>query len=178
MQILEITTPSELRQLAVLAEEIWSEHYTPIIGAEQVRYMIERFQNAAVMQQQIARENYRYFVTENDGQYFAYCALQKNSENAIFLSKLYVEKTLRGKGVGKKLLLDSLERMNPSPETVVWLTVNKNNADSIAAYKRMGFSVAEELLTDIGNGFFMDDYRMQATVCELFAPLKPDRHLS
>ena len=167
MQILEITTPSELQLLAVLAEEIWSEYYTPIIGAEQVRYMIERFQNAAAMQRQIEGENYRYFVAENDGKYLAYCALQKNSEKDIFLSKLYVEKALRGKGIGKKLLLDSLEQMNPAPETTVWLTVNKNNANSIAVYKRMGFGVAEELLTDIGNGFFMDDYRMQALVREL-----------
>ena len=167
MQILEIATSSELQRLAVLAEEIWSEHYTPIIGAEQVRYMIERFQSAAVMQRQIEEENYRYFVAENDGNYCAYCALQEKGESTLFLSKLYVEKTFRGKGIGKKLLLESLERMNLTPETVVWLTVNKHNADSITAYKRMGFGVAEELLTDIGNGFFMDDYRMQATVREL-----------
>ena len=167
MSILGITTQPELKRLAVLAAKIWSEHYTPIIGAEQVRYMIERFQSEAVMQRQIEEENYHYFVAENGSEYYAYCALQGESEKSLFLSKLYVEKTFRGKGHGKILLLDSLERMNPAPETVVWLTVNKNNADSIAAYKRMGFTVVEELLTDIGNGFFMDDYRMQATIREL-----------
>ena len=42
----------------------------------------------------------------------------------------------------------------------LWLTVNRNNTGSIAFYERMGFRKTDELVTDIGNGFVMDDWRM------------------
>ncbi len=40
------------------------------------------------------------------------------------------------------------------------LSVNKRNAQAIAAYKRNGFVIAESVVTDIGGGFVMDDYVM------------------
>jgi len=42
----------------------------------------------------------------------------------------------------------------------LWLTVNKDNADSIAFYRRVGFRIAGSSVMDIGGGFVMDDYRM------------------
>jgi alpha-L-arabinofuranosidase len=42
----------------------------------------------------------------------------------------------------------------------LWLTVNKNNAGSIAFYQWCEFVIAEPMVTDIGGGFVMDDYRM------------------
>lgn len=35
-------TDDQLRQIADLAEIIWNEHFTPIIGKKQVDYMIEK----------------------------------------------------------------------------------------------------------------------------------------
>ena len=45
--------------------------------------------------------------------------------------------------------------------SVIWLTVNKYNDGSIAVYNKAGFTVREEAIFDIGNGFFMDDYVME-----------------
>ena len=39
--------------LAVLADEIWREHYIPIIGLAQVDYMLHRFQSAEAIEQQV-----------------------------------------------------------------------------------------------------------------------------
>jgi len=48
----------------------------------------------------------------------------------------------------------------------LWLTVNKDNADSIAFYRRVGFGIAGSSVTDIGGGFVMDDYRMSKSVVD------------
>ena len=45
----------------------------------------------------------------------------------------------------------------------LWLTVNKGNP-SVQAYQRLGFSIAAEIVMDIGGGFVMDDYRMEKPV--------------
>ena len=45
IETLPVTTQAQIVQVATLAEEIWREHYTPIIGAAQVDYMLEHFCN-------------------------------------------------------------------------------------------------------------------------------------
>ncbi len=48
-----------------------------------------------------------------------------------------------------------------NPATTVWLTVHKGNADTLAAYEKLGFTLAGEIVIDIGNGYVMDDYRLE-----------------
>jgi ribosomal protein S18 acetylase RimI-like enzyme len=42
----------------------------------------------------------------------------------------------------------------------VSLFVNKNNQKAIRAYERAGFTIAESVINEFGDGFVMDDYRM------------------
>lgn len=44
--------------------------------------------------------------------------------------------------------------------TELLLTVNKGNGTSIAIYRKAGFTVRDEAVFDIGNGFVMDDLVM------------------
>lgn len=44
------------------------------------------------------------------------------------------------------------------------LVCNKRNTGSLAAYARLGFSVTGECVTQIGDGYVMDDYQMQKAV--------------
>jgi RimJ/RimL family protein N-acetyltransferase len=46
-------------------------------------------------------------------------------------------------------------------KNTVYLTVNKYNERAIAVYKKIGFKTIDSPKTDIGNGFFMDDYVME-----------------
>ena len=39
--------------------------------------------------------------------------------------------------------------------------MNRNNLESIAFYERIGFRKTEKLVTDIGGGYVMDDWRME-----------------
>jgi hypothetical protein len=41
------------------------------------------------------------------------------------------------------------------------LRVNKRNAAAIRSYLRSGFVFQEDVVTDIGSGFVMDDYVME-----------------
>ena len=42
----------------------------------------------------------------------------------------------------------------------MYLTVNKYNEHAIDVYKHYGFKIVDSVVTDIGNGFVMDDYIM------------------
>ena len=145
-----------IAQVSRLARDIWQEHYIPIIGSNQVSYMLEKFQSVDAIEQQI-NEGYRYYIIFNDQVEAGYFSVKDKAET-LFLSKLYVLKSLRGKGIGKQ----GIEFIKSTfSNSVIQLTVNKNNSDSIAFYKNVGFKIVDDMVTDIGSGFVMDDYVME-----------------
>lgn len=155
-----VVTADDIDTVARLVREIWPEHYVPIIGQEQVDYMLANFQSAATIAREI-REGDEYFLLELEGRPIGYCAIRAQpAESLLFLSKLYLHRSVRGRGMGAAALhhLEGLARERGLSR--VWLKVNRHNA-SVQAYLRMGFTVAGEMITDIGGGFVMDDYRLE-----------------
>ena len=157
---------SDAAAIAVLASEIWREHYTPIIGEQQVEYMLTKFQSAKQICEDIKRNDYIYFTAEDikSGELIGYCATQPK-EDYLLLSKIYVRKDYRGRGVARSFLdeVTALCRWEYSFEKIR-LTVNKYNDGSIAAYKKMGFEIIDSVETDIGGGFIMDDFVMELRI--------------
>ena len=143
---------NDLHKIAELAEVIWTEYYTPLLGSEQVRYMLDKFQSYEAM----LNSNYIYYTAADDIM-CGYCGIFPDNDE-IFLSKLYIHKDYRGKKIARNFL-DRVITDYPDSKKI-WLTVNKHNADTIAAYKKMGFVITDEKVADIGNGYFMDDFIM------------------
>ena len=83
---------------------------------------------------------------------------------SVLLSKIYVKEDRRGTGLGRALVEFAEKRAGELGCRELWLTVNRRNAGSIAFYERMGFRKTDELVTDIGGGFVMDDWRMAKTL--------------
>jgi len=157
-QIQQALTAQDYELIARLADTIWREHYTPIIGEGQVAYMLERFQSAGAIRQQAAA-GMRYFLLWDQGQAVGYCAFEKRGEE-LFLSKIYVLQSLRGRGFGRAAMQYVVDQAQLENCRRITLTVNKFNAGSIAAYLRMGFRQGPPVQQDIGGGYIMDDYLM------------------
>ena len=90
--------------------------------------------------------------------------IQQQPQDCMFLSKIYLQQKYRGNGYAAQAIqylekICCLEQLH-----TIWLTVNKGNADSIAAYKHMGFAIARTQVADIGQGFVMDDYIMEKSL--------------
>ncbi|HEY9030333.1 MAG TPA: GNAT family N-acetyltransferase [Kangiella sp.] len=149
---------TDLPSIAKLANDIWREHYTPIIGSEQVEYMLKKYQSVSAMAEQISDGTFYYSVLL-DGTLVGYLSFYPK-DGALFLSKIYVSSSLRGKGIGRQAMEFVIEQAKTMGFAKIQLTVNKYNSGSIEAYKRMGFKTVDEVVVDIGGGFVMDDYVM------------------
>jgi len=156
--IVPVSTDEEIGAVEALAREIWTEHFTPIIGAAQVEYMLEKFQSRAAISGQI-REGYSYFLLEERGSRIGYLAVQPR-EHELFLSKIYVKACERGRGYGRAAVRFAEGLAAERNLTRMMLTVNKDNTGSIKAYERLGFEKIAAAVQDIGGGFVMDDYHM------------------
>ncbi len=157
-----VSTEEQAQAVESLAREIWTEHYTPIIGREQVEYMLEQYQSVETILQQI-QLGILYFLIKAEEEFIGYIAVHPRIDE-LFLSKIYVRSDRRGRGYGKKAVqfAEKLAKVRRLKKIV--LTVNKNNVNSIRAYEKMGFKNAGSLVQDIGGGFVMDDYKMEKIV--------------
>ncbi|MFY0627230.1 MAG: GNAT family N-acetyltransferase [Reichenbachiella sp.] len=159
IEIKKVEKPEEYLAIEKLAEEIWTDHYTSIIGMEQVTYMLDRFQSEDAMKNQV-EDGYKYYMTFLKNSlvgYFSYI----EKENSLFLSKFYIHKNSRGKGLGRSCMNFILAKARFSHLQMIKLTVNKNNTDTIRIYEKLGFKIVDETVVDIGNDFVMDDYVLE-----------------
>lgn len=161
LDIVKATTDEDIKKIADLATVIWHEHYTPLLGKAQVDYMVEKFQSYTAMKNGITDDGYVYYMAYYDGLFCGYIGIIDEGEK-VFLSKIYIDKAYRGKKISKAMI-ETVKENYPKAKAF-YLTVNRGNTGSIAAYKKMGFEIIKEQVADIGNGFVMDDYVMEKSL--------------
>ncbi len=79
----------------------------------------------------------------------------------IYLSKLYLLNKVRGQGLTSSVFRWYEELAAQTKEREIFLRVNQGNHQAIEVYKHEGFEITEELISDIGQGFQMVDYKMK-----------------
>ncbi len=147
-----------------LACEIWQAHYRPIIGQEQVDYMLATFQSVEAISWQIT-DGYRYFLVKRSARPVAYFALLLcPGQNSAHISKLYVSQKVQRCGLGRQMMAYIEEYCLQRRVKELWLTVNRYNEGSIQFYLDSGFCKVGSLVQDIGGGFVMDDFKMSKTL--------------
>lgn len=156
-QFVPVVTDEQISQTAALAEVIWHECFARILKPEQIEYMVEKFQSAPAMTEQIRSQGYEYYLICAEEQPVGYVGVQAK-DGKLLLSKLYLDKAARGRGFGQQAL-SFVEGVAKSRGCEgVWLTVNRHNERAISVYRKTGYALAREEVQDIGGGFVMDDF--------------------
>jgi len=165
MKIREATI-NDIPVIKDLAYAIWPDAYGTIISPEQLAYMLQLIygQESLLLQMQQGHN----FIILSDGNGapagFAAYALKVDETPITFrLQKLYVLPSIHGRGLGKLLLDYVIEKVKSEGGGKLDLTVNRQNPAQYF-YHKMGFEILREEDTDIGNGFFMNDYIMERIV--------------
>ncbi len=139
---------SSIHEIARLAEEIWHQHFTPIIGEAQVNYMVEKFQSYPALKAQIEQNGYEYFQLFSSHTFAGYMGIHQEDDALHFLIELCKERELKK----------------------IWLTCNRHNDHTLEVYKHLGFVITDEQAADIGNGFVMDDYILTYSLLDEVQP--------
>lgn len=162
VKIEEANTNQNFVEIEKLADTIWREHYIPIVGKPQIDYMLKKFQSAEAISEQTI-SGFEYYLIYLNSNAIGYISI-KREVDALFLSKIYVLSSCRGKKIGKTAIQFIEEKAGSYQLKNIRLTVNVNNIIAIKAYEKLGFKNMGPLVTDIGNDFIMDDYEMVKVV--------------
>ena len=86
-----------------LAREIWEEHYFPIIGQQQIDYMLDLFYSTEKFKRIGRWSFWEILYLENEAIGYLVCEVE---EENIQLSKLYLKSKVRGKDWGNFSSID------------------------------------------------------------------------
>ncbi len=153
-----VTTDEDIQQVADLADIIWHEYFPPIIGEDQVDYMLDRFQSYPAISAQIKDEGYEYYRICDENGMAGYMGIHQEDDGSLFLSKFYIKKEERGKHLAGQALDYLIAICEIRGLDRIWLTCNKHNDNTLTIYGHLGFEITGDQVTDIGNGYVMDDY--------------------
>lgn len=157
-----VHTDKQIQEISNLASVIWDEHFTPIIGIQQVEYMLEKFQSFHALKEQM-ETGYEYFQIFDNTEFCGYCGIHQE-ETTLFLSKLYLKKEARNRHLSTKTIQYLKTLCQKRGLSSIWLTCNKYNTNTLAVYHHLGFETVRSQVTDIGNGYVMDDYILECRV--------------
>ena len=151
--------PEDVAEIARLAGVVWRAHYPGIISGEQIEYMLAKMYDLEVLRREM-KEGIAYVRLLEGGELLGFASYGPEGRE-MKLYKLYVHPQQQRRGLGTASLGHVERGCRERGFATLMLTVNKRNAQAIAAYRKHGFVIREPVMTDIGGGFVMDDYVME-----------------
>lgn len=153
MEFIEVKNKKNLSILMLLLKEIWSEVFIPIIGANQVAYMLANYQSKTNIEVEMKNGTHCLLLV-NDSKPVGYTAYKEN-EKEVYLSKLYLHANTRGQKLSSQVF-NWYEKLAKGKH--LYLYVNQRNTLAISIYEHRVFTHINERYVDIGQGFVMNDY--------------------
>ena len=145
----------EINQLAI---KIWSIHYPPIIGEEQVNYMLNKMYAKEKLHHQISKKSQTYFLIQLKKQNIGFVSLEYTENKEAFINKFYISNNQQRNGLGQQTFLRIINYFKEV--NTFRLQVNRQNFIAINFYFKMGFVIEKVEDFDIGDGYQMNDFIM------------------
>lgn len=147
-----------------LAEKTWWPTYTPILPADQIRFMLSVIYSTETLKEVMHDGSQKFILLESDTgtEGFASFGKRKEDPDVYKLHKIYVLPGNHGKGYGRMLINEVTKRLSLSGIHALDLNVNRYNPAK-TFYEKIGFRVIREEDVPIGP-YWMNDYVMRLEI--------------
>lgn len=161
MYLIREATTADVEAILQIAEETWWPTYEPLLGKEQVAYMLDEIYSQKKITDQVKNKEQTFLLLLEDEQPVAFAAYSPREDDPEIykLHKLYCHPATQGKGYGKILINAVIDKTKEAGKRKLDLNVNRYNKAK-DFYERMGFTVAYEEDIPIGP-YWMNDYVMR-----------------
>lgn len=156
---------NELPLVREVADVVWPVTFGEILSPEQLVYMMKMMYASDVMEREFD-EGIRFNGVFDGGRAVGYLIWGDCPEHpgTAKLHKCYLLPEYQGLGIGSYMLRECKKLAARDGYVRLRLNVNRHNAKAIKAYLRNGFATVETVDNPIGNGFYMNDYVMEAEI--------------
>ena len=152
---------NDIAAIRKLALKIWKDTYVPIVGKEQVDFMLDEIYSQKALEDQFKNEQ-KFLLIFDEDEPSGFSSYLRLSQTRYKIPKLYVDTNKHGKGLGKALLDEVFKRVKNLGGDTVELNVNRHNK-ARWFYEKYGFKIIREEDLPIGK-YWMNDYVMEKSV--------------
>jgi GNAT superfamily N-acetyltransferase len=143
-------------QIVRLAWDIWPEWYYPVIGPEQISYMLDRmYQEECIFNQMESGQN--FYVLQIGRKEAGFFSTQPGDVYRI--EKLYLKKEARGLGMGRQIIQEIERQARKTGYHCLQCNVNRFNP-AVRFYLYNGFIPVKEVNVPFGP-FVLNDFIME-----------------
>ncbi|HMG82241.1 MAG TPA: GNAT family N-acetyltransferase [Ferruginibacter sp.] len=153
-------------QIVAVANASWRPTYKDILSEAQMDFMMDLFYALDNIRQQITQQQHQFIIATENNEPLGFAAYSlKHIDNSTLyrLHRIYIDPQQHGKGIGKMLLDFVINDIKPKGAQYINLNVNRYNK-AVGFYKKAGFEIIGEEDLPVGNGYFMNDYKMLKTL--------------
>ena len=152
-------TEADLPTVRALAHATWPATFGDILAPAQIAYMLERMYSPAALREQVRERGHAFLLARDDaGAPRAYVSYELDYRPGVTkIHKLYVLPEGHRGGTGRALVEAVAETARAAGQQALRLDVNRDNP-AVGFYERLGFAKVDEVVTEIGEGYVMDDF--------------------
>ena len=164
MTTISQATINDLETIRAIAHATWPFTYGQILSKEQLMYMLEKMYSDDALKANLA-QGHHFIIAKEDSIALGFASIEHNylNKDCTRLHKIYLLPENQGNGLGKLLLERIMVLAKENHSTTISLNVNRFNK-AFAFYEKMGFEVVAQEDIDIGNGYWMQDYRLEKKI--------------
>lgn len=154
---------NDINAIGFLAQQIWPVTYGEIISPEQMKYMLDLFYNPDALSRQMQEDRHQFIIMEHEEEAIGFASWGPVEPGIAKLHKLYILPVGQGKGLGRGMLDFIYGILREEGVSGLRLNVNRHN-EAQRFYEKLGFKIIGKEDIDIGNGYYMNDFIMEAKV--------------
>ncbi len=160
MKLIQIKA-NQLPIIIELTKKIWPVAYGAILSKAQLDFMIQKFYNETALLELMQKGHIFYLAQDEKENYVGFVSYEINSvPDKTKIHKIYVLPETQGTGLGRQFFELVKEQAKENNQKAIFLNVNKYN-NALHFYTKLGFSIVNDEVIDIGEGYVMDDYIME-----------------
>ncbi|MEM9888544.1 MAG: GNAT family N-acetyltransferase [Bacteroidota bacterium] len=136
----------DLEPLRKLAKSTFIATYAHLNDPDVFQDYLNQAFAPVAFQRELAHAQSLFYLIEEQGHIPAYIKLNLDKaegdlkeEDCIELERIYIEKSMQGKGYGKQLIEKAMEVGKENGKKILWLGVWEHNSKAIQFYEKCGF---------------------------------------
>lgn len=138
---------ADVQKLSEVAIRAYSDHYLHLWHDAGAWY-IDRSFSPDVLRRELENPDARFYFVQQHGQPVGFLKLNLHQPspcdpalNAMEVERIYLEKKVTGRGVGKAAMEFAVEQARQLKKQLVWLKAMDSSRDALAFYEKMGFAI-------------------------------------
>ncbi|MCI3028235.1 GNAT family N-acetyltransferase [Desemzia sp. C1] len=139
-------TVEDLQILQKVSVETFRDTFQDQNTEEDLYNYLEKAYNTEQLTSELLNQQSEFYFVFNGNDLAGYLKInineaqsETNGEEALEIERIYVLPEFKGKGLGKILIQQAVERAQFHQKTNIWLGVWEHNQAALAFYKKLGF---------------------------------------